>query len=339
MSMKRVLVTGASGFLGGHVVARLAVSGVPALAQGRDARRCEALEAAGYAVARLDLSRPFDASLHPWLGEVDAIIHCAALSAPFGWLADFEAANVTATRNLVAFARRQGLRRFVHISSPTVGFAFRDQLGVTEDSSLPAPVNHYARTKQQGEKIVLAAPDIGPVVLRPRGIYGAGDRALLPRLLQAARRRPLPLFRDGKARIDLTHVDDVVDAVLAALDAGSVAERQVFNISGGEVLPVRRIAEQACARAGVKARWRKMPLGPAMLAAGLMETVAVRLPGRPEPPVTRYGLGLFAYAQSLDIAKARDILGWTPKVSFDEGLDRTFAEAGEASGARVGATA
>ncbi|RUT86939.1 NAD(P)-dependent oxidoreductase, partial [Mesorhizobium sp. USDA-HM6] len=63
---------------------------------------------------------------------------------------------------------------------------------------------------------------------------------------------------------------------------------------------------------------------PAMLAAGLMEAVALRLPGRPEPPVTRYGLGLFAYVQSLDLSKAKRVLGWAPKISFEEGLDRTF---------------
>ncbi|MBA1142202.1 NAD-dependent epimerase/dehydratase family protein [Mesorhizobium neociceri] len=327
--MARVLVTGASGFLGAHVLTRLAALATPALGVGRDAKRCAALEANGHKVVRLDLSQPFDRSADRALNGVDAIIHCAALSAPFGRLADFEAANVVATRNLVDFARRQGVRRFVHISSPTVCFAYRDQLGVSEDAGLPPPVNHYARTKRQAEEIVLAAPETGPVVLRPRGIYGVCDRTLLPRLLQVARQRPLPLFRDGKARIDLTHIDDVVDAVLAALSAGSTAEGQIFNVSGGEVVPVRRIAEAACARAGVQPRWRKMPLLPAMLAAGLAETVAELLPGRPEPPVTRYGLGLFAYAQSLDITKAGRILGWAPKVSFEEGLDRTFGKAME----------
>ncbi|MGX9145463.1 NAD-dependent epimerase/dehydratase family protein [Mesorhizobium sp. 128a] len=327
--MGRVLVTGASGFLGAQVMARLAALGTPALGTGRDTGRCAALEAVGHRVVRLDLSQPFDAAAERALGTVDAIVHCAALSAPFGRLADFETANVTATRNLADFARRRGVRRFVHISSPTVCFAYRDQLGVSEDAALPPPVNHYARTKRQGEEIVLAVPEIGPAVLRPRGIYGVGDRTLLPRLLQVARQRPLPLFRDGRARIDLTYIEDVVDAVLAALSAGSAAEGQIFNISGGEVVPVRRIAEAACARAGVRARWRKMPLLPAMLAAGLAETVAELLPGRPEPPVTRYGLGLFAYAQSLDIAKAGRILGWVPKVSFEEGLDRTFGKATE----------
>ncbi|MBN9221434.1 MAG: NAD(P)-dependent oxidoreductase [Mesorhizobium sp.] len=328
--MGRVLVTGATGFLGGHIVARLAAAGTPVLAQGRDTARSAALRAAGHTVLCREFSRPFDAKADAEFGEVDAIVHCAALSSPFGRLADFDAANVAATRNLVDFAQRRGVRRFVQISSPSVGFAFRDQLGVAEDSPLPDPVNHYARTKRQAEEIVLAAPAIGPVVLRPRGIYGAGDRALLPRLLQAARRRPLPLFRDGQARIDLTHVDDVVDAVFAALSAGVGAEGQIFNISGGEVLSVRHIADTACARAGLQPRWRKTPLAPAMLVAGMMEAVALHLPGRPEPPVTRYGLGLFAYAQSLDISKAARVLGWAPKVAFENGLDRTFARGREA---------
>ncbi|MDX8466369.1 NAD(P)-dependent oxidoreductase [Mesorhizobium sp. VK23B] len=320
-----VLVTGASGFLGSHVLKRLAASGTLALGLGRDAARCAALEAAGHRIIRHDIAQPLDGALDPRLGRVERIIHCAALSAPFGRLQDFVAANVTATRNLLDFATRQGVSRFVHISSPSVCFAFRDQLGLTEDMPLPDPVNHYARTKREAEKLVLAAPAVHPVVLRPRGIYGAGDRALLPRLIKAAKSRPLPLFRGGRAAIDLTHVDDVVDAVMAALAAPKEAEGQIFNISGGEMLPVRRIADDACARAGVGARWRPMPLVPAMLAAGLMEAVAIRLPGRPEPPVTRYGLGLFAYAQSLDLSRAKCLLGWGPKMSFEEGLDRTFA--------------
>jgi nucleoside-diphosphate-sugar epimerase len=324
--MGRVLVTGATGFLGGHVMARLAACAMPALALGRQPERAAGLIAAGHAVVRQDLAASFDAATHPALREVEAIIHCAARSAPFGRAVDFERDNVMATRHLVNFARQNRVRRFVHISTPSVYFAYRDQLDVPEHAPLPPPVNHYARTKRQAEEIVLAAPEIGPVVLRPRGIYGRGDGALLPRLLWAARKGPLPLFRGGRARIDLTHVDDVVDAVLTALTADAEAEGGIFNISGGEVIPVRRIADTACARAGIATRWRPMPLAAAMLAASLMEAAAALLPGRPEPPVTRYGLGLFAYAQSLDISSAARVLRWSPQVSFDEGLERTFTQ-------------
>lgn len=322
--MTCVLVTGGTGFLGGKLLDRFAKLGVQALAIGRDLSACERLQSAGHAVFRHDLAVPFDRSSHGMLDKVDAVVHCAALSSPYGRFSDFFKSNVTATANLVNFARQQNIRRFVHISTPSVYFAFRDQLDVREDAKLPAPVNHYANTKVQAEKIVIAAPEIGPVILRPRGIYGPGDTALLPRLLRVAGKRPLPLFRDGAACIDLTYVEDVVDAILAALDSDRSAEREVFNISGGEVLAVQMIVEKACMQAGVSARWKPASLTSAMIAVGMLETVAGLFPGRWEPPVTRYGLGLFAYAQSLNISKAAHSLGWKPKTSFDEGLDLTF---------------
>ena len=323
--MGSVLVTGATGFLGHCLVMRMAALSMPVIAVGRDPEKCATLEQAGIPVIRHDLADPLDETRHPALAGVDAIVHCAALSSPFGRRSAFVRANVSATGNLVALARRLGVRRFVHISTPSLYFGYRDDLDVREDAVLPSPVNAYAATKRQAERIVLSTLPIGPVVLRPRGIYGAGDQSLLPRVLNIARSRPLPLFRDGAARIDLTHVEDVTDAILSALAAGPGIEGGVFNISGGEVLAVTDIVERCCARAGITPRWRRMPLRPALMAAKIVEQAALMLPGAPEPPVTAYSLGLFAYAQSLDISSARRRLGWAPKIRFDEGLERTFA--------------
>ena len=326
----RVLVTGATGFLGGALLRRLRAEGVGAIGMGRDPQRCAELSAKGAAVLAQDLSLPCPPALPDRLGPVGAVVHCAARSAPHGRMRDFEAANIEATRRTIDLARQLGARRFVFVSSSSVSFAPTDQLDVRESDPLPDPFNAYARTKREAERLVLEARDLGPVVLRPRGIYGAGDTALLPRLLRAARRGPLPLLRDGRARIDLTHVDDVVAALLAALSAGGAAEGRVFNITGGEVLPVTQIAAAACASAGVGLRWRRMPLAPLMAVAGLVEQLALLLPSAPEPVVTRYGLALFAYAQSLDLTQAAAGLGWRPRVSFDEGLARTFGRSPDA---------
>ncbi|WP_019954982.1 NAD-dependent epimerase/dehydratase family protein [Yoonia vestfoldensis] len=316
-----VLVTGATGFLGGAVLRHLASTGQPATGLGRDVARIDAIRAQGLDLRAHDLTRPLDPAD---FSGISAIVHGAALSAPFGPRLDFIAANVTATRNIVALAQALRVARLVHISSASVSFAPMDQLDLREDAPLPRPFNAYAATKAQAEKIVLDAPALGPIVLRPRGIYGAGDTALLPRLLRAAGRGPLPLLRDGRARIDLTHVDDVVAAVMAALRAGPDATGQIFNITGGEVIPVTQIARRACAAANQPLRWRKMPLRPAMAIAGAVEMTCMLLPHRPEPAITRYGLALFAYAQSLDITKARDLLDWSPLVPFEVGLQRTF---------------
>lgn len=323
MRPERLLVTGATGHLGGEVLAQAREAGISALGLGRNAARIDRLQRRGFAVMGHDLTDPLPGAAR----DVDAVIHCAALSAPFGPARAFLAANVTATQSLLdAFPR---LDRFVLVSSPTVYFAFADDVMRREDGPLPPPVNAYAATKRQAERLVLSRPELRPIILRPRGIYGAGDSALLPRLLRAARRGPLPLLRKGVAEIDLTHVADAARACLAALVAPVSAVGGIYNISGGEVLPVTEIVAQACARAAVPLSWRPLPLRPALALAGATEFLA-RLGGGAEPPVTRYGLGLFAYRQSLDLSAAAARLDWRPEIPFSRGLLTALPPPGDA---------
>jgi nucleoside-diphosphate-sugar epimerase len=316
-----IAITGATGFLGGALCRRLLASGQSVIALGRDPAKLDALAALGAMTLRNDLAL----RAPPLLARpVSAVVHCAALSSAWGPEADFRAANVDGTARALAFARDTGARRFVHISTPSLYFRFRDQPMVREDAVLPPPVNAYTATKGEAERLVLSANDLDVIVLRPRGLYGAGDTALLPRLLRAAKAGPLPLVRDGRAETDLTHVDDVVEAVCAALAAPEGLAQRVFNISGGEPLPVRRIAEAAGAQAGLTVRWRNMPSGLVLGAARGLELAAHLHPRRPEPRVTAYGAGLFAFTQTLDLTAACTHLGWTPRITFEDGLARTF---------------
>ena len=321
---RRILVTGATGFLGGHLVQHLKTNGYDVIAHGRSDAGCDALRMSGHTVFQWDISTP--ASNLEKLDTVDCVVHCAALSAPFGRLAHFEAANIAGTRNVLDLATRLGASRFVFISSPSVYFSPNDQLDVSEDMPLPSPFNAYAATKQKAERLVLDRRELRPVILRPRGIYGLNDTTLLPRILRAAKTRPLPLFRNGRACIDLTHVDDVVDAIECAINAPAQIEGEIFNISSGEPLAVTDIVDQVCARAQIAVRWRKTPLSPALCVASVLEYAARLFPALGEPVATKYGLALFAYAQSLDISKAQTLLGWTPKILFQDGLDKTFTD-------------
>ena len=319
----RILVTGATGFLGGTLIRHLGARGLDAVGLGRDDARCRALQDAGFTTLRADLSRSV-LHLAGAIGRVDAVVHCAALSAPWGRLAAFRAANVEGTRHALDLTDALGARRFVNISSPTVYFEMKDKTAVAETARLPRPINAYARTKAEAEQLVLARPKLGPVNLRPRGIYGAGEETLLPRLLAAARRGPLPLLRSGAAAIDLTHVDDVVAAIEAALSADAAVEGETFNISGGDMVPVRELVERVCSALGVSLRWKRVPFYPALLLARLAEIASLARPVPKEPVVTPYTLGLFAFRQSLDISKAQQMLGWQPRISLDEGLAITL---------------
>ena len=127
----RVLVTGATGFLGGALVRHLGARGFEPIGLGRNEARCRALQEAGLTTIRADLSRPA-LYLVDSIGGVDAVVHCAALSAPWGRLAAFRAANVEGTRNALDLAEALGARRFVNISSPTVYFEMKDKIAVAE---------------------------------------------------------------------------------------------------------------------------------------------------------------------------------------------------------------
>jgi nucleoside-diphosphate-sugar epimerase len=111
---------------------------------------------------------------------------------------------------------------------------------------------------------------------------------------------------------------------MAALGAPRGLSQRVFNISGGQALRIREVAEAAGARAGITVRWRKLPAAIVLAAAHTLEAAARLHPAKPEPRITAYGAGLFAFTQTLDIDAARVHLGWTPGVSFEDGLNRTF---------------
>lgn len=320
----RVLVTGATGFLGGALIRHLRGRGFDTVALGRDEPRCTNLEGAGFPTHRADVSQPLH-HLAGRIGTVDAVVHCAALSASWGRPADFRVANVEGTRHVLDLAEALGARRFVNISSPTVYFELKDKINVAETAPLPRPINPYARTKAAAEGLVLERRSVGPVNLRPRGIYGVGDQTLLPRITAAARRRPLPLLRSGAAAIDLTHVDDVVEAIEAALIVSDI-EGETFNISSGEMVPVRDIVERVCTRLAIPLRWRRVPFYPALAAARLVELASLARSASAEPLLTPYTLGLFAFRQSLDISKARRMLGWQPRISLEEGLGMTLSQ-------------
>ncbi|WP_341366061.1 NAD(P)-dependent oxidoreductase [Yoonia sp. BS5-3] len=316
-----VLVTGATGFLGSHVAMALKSEGV--VATGRNKRALARLATYGLRAVPIDLRAPIAQADRDRIGPVTAIVHCAGLSSPWGSPAAFHQANVAATHHLLDMASDMGVCRFVYISTASVYFRFADQDGLQEDQLPPRFVNAYAQTKRQAELAVLARAEVGPVVIRPRGIYGAGDNALLPRLMRVARRGPLPRFAEDGAT-DITHVDDVVAAILAALRSDVTGE--VLNISGGVGLPLPQIIAAACTATNVPLRWRHLPFGPTLAATRMVEAAARILPGRPEPPVTAYALGLLRYRQTIDISKAARLLGWTPQISFEEGLDRSFAD-------------
>lgn len=325
----RAFITGATGFLGSRLAVKLRTDGWEVVGTGRNPERGAWLTERGIRFLPLDLSLPGSIATSPFIETADVFVHAGGLSSAFGRREDFFAANVEGTRAALAMARRAKVRRFVFISSPSVYTRFCDQLDLSETMPLPRPLTPYAESKANAEKLVLGASDLSPIVLRPRAIYGPGDAALLPRLCRAASKGRLPLLRGGKALTNLTYVDDVVEAILAACAAGPSAAGQVFNIAGGETLRLVDVVERVAKRAGLEVSWRNLPWTAALMVVRLSEALARLKPGVPEPAVTVHALTAFAFSQTLDTSKARDVLKFVPKVVFEEGLLRTLGAGGE----------
>jgi len=317
----RVVVTGASGFIGSHVTRHLTAQGHQVIATGRDAKRLEAAAPGALRRAAVDLAT---GSLEGLLGEATAVVHCAARASPWGDRSAFWLDNVTATERVLEAARRSTtVRRFVLISSPSIYFRFRDQNQLTEDFAPPTRwPTPYAETKWAAECRVRAVPELGPIILRPRAVYGPGDRAIMPRLIANARLGVFPIPSGGRAEVDVTYIDNLVGAIERALAAPRELEGRAFNITNGEPLEIRRFLEELFHAMSMRVRLVSIPRSTCMALARLSEAIARLRPDRPEPRVTVYGMGLLGYSQTLSIAAAKEMLGYAPTVSTAEGLRR-----------------
>jgi nucleoside-diphosphate-sugar epimerase len=321
----RILVTGAGGFIGRHVAVALAGSGHDVVATGRSEGALEPLASAGVRTHGADLATD---ALDALAAGCDGVVHCAARAAPWGRRAAFMRDNVVATQRLLEAAARANVRRFVHLSSPSIYSAARHQLGVGEELSEPTRWGTaYAETKWLAERLVLDArfAALERVVLRPRAVFGEGDRAIVPRIAAVARNGVFPLIDGGAAVIDVTYVGNVVRAVELALATPSANAGRAYNITNGEPLAVRELLELLFGALGLRVRFVPLPRFAVSLLASAAETLASLRPDGPEPRLTRYGVALLAYSMTLDISSARERLKFSPQISIRDGLER-YAE-------------
>jgi len=314
-----VLVTGASGFIGGALVRRL--ERMPGIEVHGVARRpaAEIVPASCARYHRADLSRAFTLDVDP-----DVVVHAAALASPWGTRAAFERHNVEATRRVVAFCERRGRPRLVHLSSTSVFYVAGDQRGLDEAATIgPTFLNDYARTKAASE-LVVADYTGRAVLVRPRAVFGPGDTVLFPRILRAARLGRLPLLeRDGpKVLGDLIGIDALVDYLVQLVLHPDPAP--AYNLTNAEPIEIETLLLDVLARLGLPRPTRRVPVRRALQVAGALERLwrVAHLPG--EPPATRFGIATLAWDKTFDVRRMLEDLG-PPSVTLADGVDRFVA--------------
>jgi len=322
----RVLVRGGTGFAGRHVVWRSLLSGYDTVFTGRN------LEAAGQVIEMADRVSPdrrpvFHPEGHPLDESFDVVIDCAGKVDLVGSRADYVAANVDRTAAAWAHARERGARTFVSVSSASVLFACRDQLGLTDGvPATPPGIHPYADSKALSETMLWARRGQGPAIriIRPRGVYGPYDSGVLPRILKVARRLggrfPLPA---PEALASMTAASNLAHAVLLAAEAPASVGDGIWNVSDGDDRRLGELIQLAGQAAGQELRPFRLP-GSLLRGIGRAGDFLCR-PLRVEPRVSLYKAELLCRSRTLCIDAIRRDLGYAPLLS----VEKAFASLAE----------
>lgn len=318
----KTLITGATGFLGGALIRRLHNLGWDVTALGRNPVKLKELEVDGIRTVRADISKKDEVTAS--IADVELIFHCAAFPSPWGGFELFHQTNVIGTRNIVQACLERNVKRLVHVSTPSLYFNYSSRIGVKENDPLPEPISHYARTKLLAEEEIDKgfAQGLAVVSIRPRAIFGEGDTVIFPRLIPRLKSGLLPILGDGENIVDLTYIQNVVDALLLCAESPAATLGKKYNISNGEPVKIWKLVGRICDELGYPHPSRKIPFQAAKTAAGALEFFYSLIPNSPEPPLTRLSVSMMANSTTLDISAARAELGYQPNVSIDEGVER-----------------
>lgn len=327
----RILVTGGGGFLGTHIIKEL-LKNTSYIVTNFSRHSYSHLEDMGVPTIRGDLRKIEDVKRALDQG-FDAIFHVAALAGVWGKYEEYYSINFEGTKNLLEAAKERGIQKFVYTSTPSVVFNKDDLLGVNEEQPYATQfLNSYSETKTMAEKLVLEmnnGENFLTCALRPHLIWGPGDPHLFPRIIQKGREGKLRIVGDGENMVDIIFVENAAIAHVQAfehLHPGSKVCGQAYFI--GQEHPVRLwdFINKILANVKVEPVMKTIDVRSAYRLGWFLEKM-YGLMGikKPEPPMTRFVALNLGKSHYFSHEKAKRDFGYTPKVSIEEGLKRTFA--------------
>ena len=317
----RVLVTGATGFTGGHLARTLAGRGYKVRALARRPSHASELEAAGI---EPEIGALEDrAALARAVRDIEVVYHIAAVYRQAGIpKSTYRAVNATAVGDLIDIAAAAGVKRVVHCS--TVGVHGDIEHPPANEEAPLRPGDIYQITKVEGEEIARKASvrtGLPVTIVRPSGIYGPGDRRLL-KLFRGVARRRFVVLGSGNIFYHLTYIDDLVEGIRLCGEVPAAANR-TYILAGGEVTTLNELMTLIAAEAGVAPPALKLPVWPFWIAGAVCEAVCVPL--GIEPPIYRRRVDFFTKSRAFDISRARSEVGYAPQIGLQEGIRRTLA--------------
>ncbi len=317
----KALVTGATGFIGGHLVDHLLNNGFSVRCLARSEKKADKLSAAGIEVVIGDISVLDD--LKGICDGMDYVFHAAAMVNDWGIWDDFAKNTVLGSQNVLRAALQSNVGRFVHISSVDVydrKYMHQD-LPPANEKTLQVHDNwpyYYARAKMLAEREVMYFAKLGLLtsIIRPATVYGPGDQTIMPRVIEFLREQPM-LVSNYNPVVGLIYIDDLVHLCLKAAESQTSVGR-AYNASSDEDISLIKLVHCICSTMNIAYPKLQLPYWLLSFAVKVFETYG-RIT-KTEPMLTQGGLEFFTLDQRFDISKAQRDLDWHPEVSFTDGF-------------------
>ncbi|MCD4741513.1 MAG: NAD-dependent epimerase/dehydratase family protein [Desulfobacteraceae bacterium] len=319
---EKVLVTGGGGFLGKAIVKKLLKKGCSVKSFSRN--NYSDLDKLGVDQIQGDLrnlNQVKDAC-----NNCDIVFHVAAKPGLWGTWDEFFGVNVTGTKNIITACKQHKISRLIYTSSPSVIFNGKDMEGVDENTPYPEKFEgYYSETKAMAEKIVVkeTAYDLKTIILRPPFIFGPEDNHIMPSIIERAKK----LKKIGKVDdlVDFIYIDNAADAhILAAekLKSNSSLSGNIYFISQDHPVSKWDMADQYLAFAGLPSIKGRVSGSTAYYVGAVFELIYRIFRIKNAPPITRFAAKEAATSHWFNISKAKKELGYVPKVSIEEGLEK-----------------
>lgn len=318
--MKRVFVTGGSGFVGSELIRILVSQGVQVVALARsDASIKKVQEAGSQATVRGDLDSTDE--MTKGMQDCDVVFHVAAAVGILGDPQECHSVNVVGTGHVVESAKKSGVPRLVHVSTEALMAGGKPFVDMDETWPYPKkPVGQYAITKGLAEQLVIEAncEQLTTLAVRPPLIWGKGDTTILPAIAAAVKSGQWVWFNGGHYPHTTTHVRNVIEGLLLAAEKGRGG--QIYFVTDGPEHDFREFMTALLETCEVTDTAKSMPYWLGNIVARTGEFIWNKLALKGGPPLPRELLYMMGQHMTINDAKAREELGYVGKVSLEEGL-------------------
>jgi nucleoside-diphosphate-sugar epimerase len=316
----KIIITGATGFIGRNLSESLHKEGMKVIAIGRSEYVGKALRETGieFMLAKIEDQSQIIKTFCP----ADYVIHCAGRAGDWWKYQDFYETNVVGTRNVIDACKKNDIKKIIYISTSSVYLSGKDRYNILETDPLPTKQFNYGKTKLMAERELLKLGKEGfkAIILRPRAVYGKYDQNIVSRFVRLSEKKNLPLINGGQALVDITYVGNLVNAVRNCFSVPDDAWNEVYNISNGSPITLKEWISQVLEIFDRPFKPKDIPESAAKRIAAINELVSILPFGNKKPELTRFSVEYMGKSMTLSIEKAKQKLNYLPEISNQEGF-------------------